>query len=65
MKVEMFVGSLTSGLRGLPHDPDELGHVKVCGVVQGPHVGPARAEVGICAQGKQLAGKAGGRLCVT
>lgn len=56
---------LTSRLRGLQHDADELGHIEVRGVVHGPHVGPARAQVRICTQGKELAGKAGRRLCIT
>ena len=54
----------TPGLGGLQHHPDELWHVEVSGVVQGPHVGPARAEVWLAAQGQQMAGEAGGRVCV-
>lgn len=56
---------LTSRLGGLQHHPNKLGHVKVGCVVQGPHVSPAWAKVGISTQGKELASKAGCCLCIT
>lgn len=57
--------SLTSGLRGLQDHADQLRHIEVGGVVQGSHVGPARAQVGVGAEAEELPSKAGRRLRVT
>lgn len=56
---------LTSRRGRLQHHPDELGHVKVGGVVQGSHVCPAGAQARLGTQGEQLTGEAGRCICIT
>lgn len=57
--------SLTSGLRGLQNHTDQLRHIKVGGVVERPHVSPARAEVGIDTEAEELPSEAGCRLRIS